>query len=573
MIHASPSHAQYLQDFQARRKALDVKVPHDETPLWVKFRQLDLSAARPILERLYVPGRGRPARDPIAMFRSYLLMLECHITSIPLWVQRLHDLPFYALLSGFAADEVPGVGTFYDFQDRLLCQQSSTDLAQVPRCRSEQRKQDGRLENKNDTAPHAGILERLARRLQAHPAAPAPYGDWTTAVRVFPRYQQPLQEVFFTLFVTASVRRGLIDLEHLCVAGDGTHLSTWAAARGHKLCACDNRAKPWAEHCTCPRRFHDALASWGWDSYRKCYVYGHGLYELTAYSLKHTCQLPLVLTLADNQRHDSVVFLALLECAVQALGFPLAVVTADAAHDALALYRLAAERWHVIPIVPLNPHTTAQVNFPPPTQFTPTGVPLCPAGRPMAHDGFERRRQRDKWRCPFAARDQRNQRNKHRPARPSATTSADAAPQAPPAPKPPIPCPHVAQECSPSPYGRTLHTYPKDNYRLYPRIPRDSPQWQLHADARSCSERSIKRKKLDFGLETTRIAGRERWFLRAILAAMCQHLEAWVTNATPQPEPAPEPMPDALALDRAATASDACTVLAVPEVAGALVTG
>jgi hypothetical protein len=46
----------------------------------------------------------------------------------------------------------------------------------------------------------------------------------------------------------------------------------------------------------------------------------------------------------------------------------------------------------------------------------------------------------------------------------------------------------------------------------------------------TCAERSIKRKKLDFGLDHTRIAGRERWFFRVMLAAMCQHLDAWSTH-------------------------------------------
>ncbi len=53
------------------------------------------------------------------MLRSWLLMLECHITSVGVWVKRLNEQPLYALMSGFEPDKVPGVGTFYDFQDRV----------------------------------------------------------------------------------------------------------------------------------------------------------------------------------------------------------------------------------------------------------------------------------------------------------------------------------------------------------------------------------------------------------------------------------------------------------------------
>jgi hypothetical protein len=91
-------------------------------------------------------------------------------------------------------------------------------------------------------------------------------------------------------------------------------------------------------------------------------------------------------------------------------------------------------------------------------------------------------------------------------------------------------CPHFAHDCSDSTYGRTIYTYPKANYRLFTRLPRGSLLWELHADRRSCAERSVKRKKLDFGLDHTRIAGRERWFFRVMLAAMCQHLDAWSTH-------------------------------------------
>jgi hypothetical protein len=92
-------------------------------------------------------------------------------------------------------------------------------------------------------------------------------------------------------------------------------------------------------------------------------------------------------------------------------------------------------------------------------------------------------------------------------------------------------CPHFGQACSGSPYGRVIYTYPQENYRLHTLIPRDSDLWQLHKDRRSCAERSVKRKKLDFRLLQTRTAGRQRWFFRLILAAMCQHIDAWLTHA------------------------------------------
>jgi hypothetical protein len=430
-------------------------------------------------------------------------MLECRITSVEIWVQRLREQPFYAVLCGFEPDDVPGVGTFYDFQDRLLRLAAPVlDHECVPRHRSEQRKASGTLRDKNNTAPHAHILERLADRVLTRPARPVIFGQWRTNLAALPVYQRTLQEVFYTVFVSTSVTQGLIDLTDLHVAGDGTHLETWANAHGHKLCTCDNCAKARAEHCACARRFHDPQASWGWDSYRERYVYGHGLYELTAYSLRHACQLPLVINVLDNHRHDSVAYLAAMHEAVDLLGFHIQTASLDKAHDALALYRLGVEHWHLDSVIPLNARNTDHFQFAPPVRISQEGIPICLNEQPLIYQGFCTDRLRLKWRCPLAVH--------HMPL---------------------TDCPHFAHACSDSIYGRTIYTYPKTNYRLFTRLPRGSLLWELHADRRSCAERSVKRKKLDFGLDHTRIAGRERWFFRVMLAAMCQHVDAWSTHA------------------------------------------
>jgi hypothetical protein len=252
MIRPMRSHSQYLEFVQTTRHGLDVKVPHDETPLWCKFRRTNLSKAYPILARLYDAEHGRPAYLPEDMLRSLLIMLECHITSIEVWVARMREQPFYAILSGFAPNQVPGVGTFYDFQDRVL-QLDEPALNHVcqPRRRREQREKDPALRDKNNTAPHAHILNRLANRLTARTPTPAVYGQWQTNLIAVPTYQRAMKEVFYAVFVSTSVTRGLIYLDDLHVAGDGTKLQTWANAHGHKLCSCDNRNKSRADHCDC----------------------------------------------------------------------------------------------------------------------------------------------------------------------------------------------------------------------------------------------------------------------------------------------------------------------------------
>jgi hypothetical protein len=156
------------------------------------------------------------------MLRSWLLMLECHMTSVEVWVKRLHEKPMYALMSGFAPDDVPGVGTFYDFQDRLL-QLDEPVLNQdgCPRRRSEQRKKEAAVRDKNNLTPHVDILDRLANRLMARAVSSVVYGQWSTNLAALPMYQRVLKEVFYIVFVSGSVARGLIDLSDLHVAGVG----------------------------------------------------------------------------------------------------------------------------------------------------------------------------------------------------------------------------------------------------------------------------------------------------------------------------------------------------------------
>ena len=82
------------------------------------FRELDLSAVDRIMMDKY-SVLGTEPRQPSSMLRSLLLMIKTKTPSITLWVSTLHTSPFYAILSGFEPDDVPGVGTFYDFMRRL----------------------------------------------------------------------------------------------------------------------------------------------------------------------------------------------------------------------------------------------------------------------------------------------------------------------------------------------------------------------------------------------------------------------------------------------------------------------
>ena len=115
-------HSAYQQTFVSAFLSLfpnPFVVPKATWDLIVKFWYLDLSETDTIMLNYY-PKSGKPVkRLPSSLLRSYLLSIKLHITSITKWCELLKITPLYAILSGFPVDDTPGVGTFYDFFNRL----------------------------------------------------------------------------------------------------------------------------------------------------------------------------------------------------------------------------------------------------------------------------------------------------------------------------------------------------------------------------------------------------------------------------------------------------------------------
>jgi len=99
----------------------------------------------------------------------------------------------------------------------------------------------------------------------------------------------------------------------------------------------------------------------------------------------------------------------------------------------------------------------------------------------MHHDGVEKFKHREKYRCPLADR------------------------------KNGCKCPNP---CSDSKYGRTVHLQQKNNPRLFNIPPRDSTQWITEYDKRTSVERSNKREKIDYKLESGRHRSSKMWYCR-----------------------------------------------------------
>jgi hypothetical protein len=123
LLRSSRSHQEF-QEFLAEQIRLHYLDTGQRGTILLFHRELtrlwhtDLSMV-PNIVRFRYSDNGAPARDPVAMLRSLLLMEMTHCRSVDDWVRDLKAFPLWAILSGFDPGNVPGVGTFYDFMKRL----------------------------------------------------------------------------------------------------------------------------------------------------------------------------------------------------------------------------------------------------------------------------------------------------------------------------------------------------------------------------------------------------------------------------------------------------------------------
>ncbi|MEW6242783.1 MAG: hypothetical protein AB1497_00635 [Bacillota bacterium] len=182
---------------------------------------------------------------------SLILMTDQKVSSITQWVRTLRNDRVLASLSGFDPEKTPSIGTFYDFMDRLWQEDLSKVRARRSNLRPLRRKPRKARSGKKFFPKHPGVVRKLV--------------DKALKGRSFTRRPERLiQESFARCSVDQSISLGLIPTS-LTLSGDGTSLRTGTNPYGVKVCDYHKRG---ICRCSCPRRYPDPDATWGWDSYR-----------------------------------------------------------------------------------------------------------------------------------------------------------------------------------------------------------------------------------------------------------------------------------------------------------------
>lgn len=441
-----------------------------------RFWNLDLSYTDEFLCNRYSVLGPRP-RTPSCMQRSYLLSIDFKVSSLTDWAAQLKINPLYAILSGFDVGDTPGVGTFYDFLHRLWDSDSHNLSSHEQPVKKKKVKMP--RQKKTKAVPIEKItVEQLFKQLKTS---------------TFSLDQQPYGSLFHLFqkeFLNLSVQKGLINPDCLAISGDGTPFVTSARERKHRICNCLEKG---ITDCNCDRYFSQPDCDIGWDSSRDCFYHGYDLYMIVASD--SDSDLPIFPLLNPASKHDSHGFLETYFRFQSFLpDYHVRKWLLDSAHDAMPYY-LYCRKHRITPFIDLNEKRGIKVKYKDDFTIGKDGVPVCKAGRKMNHDGSEPLKFRLKFRCPLANR------------------------------KYGCSC---EQPCSDSEYGRTVHLAMKDNPRLINFPPRDSEAWKLEFNARTSSERSNKREKIDFKLEDGRHRSTKMWYCRLYHILMLQHLDAWV---------------------------------------------
>ncbi len=449
-------------------------IPKDTWPIINQFFHLDLSETHYILFDTY-SAKGSDSRPPALILKSYLLMIKTGETSVTKWCNSLKLNPLYAILSGFDPLDTPGVGTFYDFFNRCWPTDSDNYFPheKPPKKKVEKGKKTG------DKTPidTSTVSERLFAFFDKHPIK-EPNDSFALILKLYTQQ-----------FLIPSHNKGLIDLDNLSLAGDGTPVQTSARMRRKTLCDCSKKG---IKNCKCKRFYSQPDCDIGWDSSRVKYFNGYHLYIFVASDSFN--DLPVFPVLEPASRHDMPSFIhSFFKMQAHLPRINIKKLILDSAHDADPVYNYCLKN-DIQPLIDLNPRRLGVFKYKDSFTIGEDGVPICRKGLRMHRDGVERSKKRAKFRCPKASR--------------SKGCFCD-------------------NPCSEAKYGRTVHTPLKDNPRLFCIPPRGSKEWKNEFARRSSTERSNKRQKKDYKLEDGKHRSSKMWYCRLYAIMMLQHLDAW----------------------------------------------
>ena len=175
----------------------------------------------------------------------------------------------------------------------------------------------------------------------------------------------------------------------------------------------------------------------------------------------------------------------------------------DAGHDATGIYEYLMED-EITPIIALNPRSGV---YPSPTgtaeKVNESGIPLCPAGKPMRRHQHDNDRYRIYYNCPV-------KRPTHENGKRTWVAHTDECPR--------------GVLCQPdTKMGPVVYVRTNDDPRLYPPISRESSKFKRLMKLRSGCERSNSQKKETYRLGERPCRSSVHFIVRLYLVSIIEH--------------------------------------------------
>lgn len=320
---------------------------------------------------------------------------------------------------------------------------------------------------------------------------------------VFSRFRNRLgDETFYKIYRTLIAQAVALGVIHgINFAIDSTHIHAYANDKGIKCC--NHRGK-----CACPKTYADPDASWGYKEEDYSF-FGYKVHMIVDVD----SQLPVDIIVSPGNEHDSHYALPLLHGAKKTENLSVQNYAADSAYDNYEIYRASINDYQVAPYIALNPRsakdklpaTCSDISF-----SYKNNCFQCYAGKKVYYAGYEKERNRLKFRCPAAmGRD---------------TCLFKGA-------------------CYTSEYGRTFHLLPEEDLRIIGRVPRGTPAWNEHYAMRTAAERCNSDAKEQHSLDNLKIRRISAVKIHTYLSLSAMVIKKIAQYAAEHPLTIPAPLP------------------------------
>jgi len=450
-----------------------------------KLYILDLDSINSLFEPLF-SNTGKPSNQQPEIFRSFVLMSELKVHSIPKWVDKLNAEDILRHMIGVDPEDLPGVGSHYDFIDRLWLENPDVEQKRQDSLHPFKRKPRKKLgKNKKQPPRHPGIIQKFVDLALQGKTFESLLNCSSNKYLPKPLLNLPLRKAYLV-----TLKSSVFQVTVLALKQAEVHLETRSVTALKRVTIT----------VIAGVNSQTLMPAMAGCSYHEEWFYGHCGYFLSVNNQVQKRDLPIYLRMVQTQRYDGVsAIVALAEARKLYPQFTFDNFIGDCAHDNYPTYHLLNE-WNTKAVIPLNQKNKGNFKYQPPIEVDKDGRPICIGGFRMIPVEFQKDRCRIKNRCPLKL------------------GKIDFCP-----------CKDL---CSFSDYGRTIYTKPEWDLRLFTAIPRNSKEWKEDMKTRTTSERVNKRILNDYGLEKARARGKKRWCWWLAVHSINIHLDARIKNST-----------------------------------------